>query len=182
MKKPELTKIETKYKRFDLTSKIAACFLAVLTIVFCVLLMIAKSDEFMLLFGLLIVLDTLTIILFAAKMNRKRNEYLQLLQEERKTIVRKGIFKEVYDAYKHDGFEFNLIYDKLQYIEYYNNTIDICAQKNKHEILIEIDKDCVSIIIDEETDCPIETEIPLATIATIEELYLTINNYINENC
>ena len=70
MKKPELTKIETKYKGFDIASKIAACFFVILTIVFCVLLIIAKSDEIMVLFALLMVLDTVTIILFAAKINK----------------------------------------------------------------------------------------------------------------
>ena len=93
----------------------------ILTIVFCVLLIIAKSDEIMVLFALLMVLDTVTIILFAAKINKKRKEYLQLLQEERNAIVRKGLFKEVYDAYKHDGFEFNLIYDKLVKQSVYSN-------------------------------------------------------------
>ena len=75
----------------------------------------------MVLFALLMVLDTVTIILFAAKINKKRKEYLQLLQEERNAIVRKGLFKEVYDAYKHDGFEFNLIYDKLVKQSVYSN-------------------------------------------------------------
>ena len=42
----------------------------ILTIVFCVLLIIAKSDEIMVLFALLMVLDTVTIILFAAKINK----------------------------------------------------------------------------------------------------------------
>ncbi len=181
MKKPELTKIETKYKRFDIASKIAACFFVILTIVFCVLLIIAKSDEIMVLFALFMVLDTVTIIIFAAKINKKRNEYLQLLQEERKAIVRTGLFKEIYDAHRHDGFAFNLIYDKLLFEEYYNNTIDIGMQKNKHEVLIEIDENAISIIVDEETDYPIETEIPLAGIETIEQLYLIINNFINEH-
>ena len=83
----------------------------------------------MVLFALLMVLDTVTIILFAAKINKKRNEYLRLLQEERNAIVRKGLFKEVYDAYKHDGFEFNLIYDKLLFEEYYNNTVNVKQRK-----------------------------------------------------
>ena len=54
-------------------------------------------------------------------------------------------------------------------------------QKNKHEVLIEIDENAISIIVDEETDQPIETEIPMASIETMEQLYMTINNYIDEH-
>ena len=45
--------------------------------------------------------------------------------------------------------------------------------------MIEIDENFISIIVDEETDIPIEKEIPLSSIASIEQLYTTINEFIN---
>lgn len=45
------------------------------------------------------------IFLVTPKITKKRTLYLQQLSEERGSIVRTGLFAEIYDAYKHDGFE-----------------------------------------------------------------------------
>lgn len=181
MKKANRTKMEIEYKRFDVTSKIVMYFILALTVVLGILFVFAKSDELKLLFGLLLSIDTVAIILIASKSANKRTAYLQQLRDERDRIVRTGLFKEVYDAHRHDGFEFNLVHDRWLFGEYHNNTIDVGIQRNNHEFSIEIDEKSVSIIVDEETDHPIEDEIPLADIATMEQLYLTINCFINEH-
>ena len=104
---------------------------------------------------------------------------MQQLRGERESVVRVGIFKEIYDEYKHDGFEFNLAFDKLLFSEYYNNTIDISLKKNNHELAIVIDESTISFILDEETDFPIEQETPLTNFETIDQVYAFINNFIN---
>ena len=92
-----------------------------------------------------------------------------------------SLFKDVYDAYKHDGFEFNLTYDKLLFQDYHNNTIDIGIMKNGHEFFVVIDENAISIISDEETDSPKEVEILLSQFDTIEQIYLEINTFIDLN-
>ncbi len=174
-----MTNSERQYKRFDLFSKIALYAILGFIFVFGIFFVFAKSDELKALFGLLMSLSMLSIFFVAPKIAKKRTIYLQQLLEERDSIVRTGLFAEIYDAYRYDGFEFNLIYEKLDFVEYHNNNINIGLQKNKHEFLIEIDEKFISIIIDEETDSPIEEEIPLSNIATIEQLYMTINEFIN---
>ena len=179
MKKQNMTNLERQYNRFDLFSKIALFAILGFTFVFGFLFVFAKSDELKALFGLLMTLSTVSIFFVAPKIGKKRTIYLQQLCEERDSVVRTGLFAEVYDAYRYDGFEFNLTYEKLDFVEYHNNSIDIGLQKNKHEFLIEIDENFISIIVDEETDSPIEKEIPLSSIASIEQLYTTINEFIN---
>ena len=179
MKKQNMTNLERQYNRFDLFSKIALFAILGFTFVFGFLFVFAKSDELKALFGLLMSLSTVSIFFVAPKIGKKRTIYLQQLCEERDSVVRTRLFAEVYDAYRYDGFEFNLTYEKLDFVEYHNNSIDIGLQKNKHEFLIEIDENFISIIVDEETDSPIEKEIPLSSIASIEQLYTTINEFIN---
>ena len=179
MKKQNMTIFERQYKRFDLFSKIALFAILGFTFVFGLFFFFAKSDELKALFGLLMSLCTLSTFFVAPKFAKKRTIYLQQLRKEKDSIVRTGLFAEIYDAYRYDGFEFNLTYEKLNFVEYHNNSIDIGLQKNTHEFLIEIDEKFISIIIDEETDTPIEKEIPLSSIATIEQLYMTINEFIN---
>ncbi|MBQ4101696.1 MAG: hypothetical protein IJC85_02280 [Oscillospiraceae bacterium] len=181
MKRPEQTKTEMEYKRFDKISKIVFYPLSILTIASIILFVLVKSDELKLLFSLFLLFDTIAIILVASKINNKRNAFLQLLKEEREGIVRTGLFEEIYNAYKYDGFEFNLIYDKLLFEEYYNNIIEIGVQKDDHEFFIMIDEKAISIIVDEETDCPIEKEIPLSNIATMEQVYSVINDVLSQN-
>ncbi len=134
----------------------------------------------MVLFGLLFVLDTVAIIVLASKIAKKHADYLQSLQDERDAMIRTGLFKEVYDAYRHDEFEFSLTYDKFLFEDYYNNTIDIGIQKSNHEFFIEIDEKTISIVFDEETDHPIEWQVLMSDITTMEQLYLTVNRFIKE--
>ena len=174
-----MTNLECQYKRFDLFSKIALFAILGFTFIFGFFFVFAKSDDLKALFGMLMSLSTVSIFFVAPKFAKKRTIYLQQLCEERGSIARTGLFAEIYDAYRYDGFKFNLTYEKLDVVEYHNNSIDISLQKNKHEFLIEIDESFISIIIYEETDSPIEKEIPLSTIATVEQLYTTINEFIN---
>ncbi len=91
------------------------------------------------------------------------------------------LFAEVYTAYRQDGFEFNLVFDKLINMEYYNDTVDIGLEKNGHEFLIETDEKSFSIIVDEETDKAVEAEIPLTDMSTMDELYQRVNAFIEEH-
>ena len=181
MKNIERTKLERNFRRFDIISKILICFLAAITVILCILLIVSLDDERMLVVAFLIIADIAILIIVAPKLGNKRNAYLELLTKERGSVVRKGLFKEIYEAYQHDGFEMNLICDRWNHIDYYNNTIDISLQYRNHEIQIEIDENGIAVMFDEESDHPVEKEIPLESMETMEELYLTLNQLIKEN-
>ena len=181
MKKTIFSKTERKYKLFNIVSKIVLYFILALTLILALSLLFAKTDIAWLVICCLLVLDIIIIIIVCSKLSNKRNEYLQLLQKENDSIVREGVFKDVYDAYKHDGFEINLTYDKLLFQEYHNNTIDIGIMKNGHEFFVVIDENAISIISDEETDKPKEVDVLLSQFETIEQIYLEINTFIDQN-
>ena len=105
---------------------------------------------------------------------------MRILANERACVVRRGILNDIYEAYCHDGFESNLIYDKMLHEEYYNNAIDMVLQKNQHEFLIEIDGRTMSIIVDEETNHPIAKEWRLADISSMQQVYQTINTFLEK--
>ncbi len=180
MNKHNMTKTEKAYKRFDIISKIVLNGILALSGFFGVLFLFAKTEDAKALFGMLMSVGILPIFFIAPKIGKKRERYIALLYNEKNAVVRIGIFKEIYDAYLNDGFEFNLVYDKLLFQEYYSNTIDIGFVKYGHVFLIAIDENIISIIADKETDCPIEKEIPLTDIETMDVLYKTINDYIKE--
>ena len=182
MKKPELTKTENEYNCFDKRSKVIIYSMLILAFLFVIPLIFANDDGVKILFGLLLVADAAAIIIICPQIAKKRSTYLQMLCDERNTIIRTGVFKEIYEEYRHDGFEFNLCFDKLLFEEYHNNTIDIGFIKNSHKFLIEISEKSISIIVDEETDRPIETEILLSDVDSIEKVYSAINTYIKAHC
>ena len=182
MKKPELTKTENEYNCFDKISKVIIYSMLILAFLFVIPLIFAKDDGVKILFGLLLVADTAAIIIICSLIAKKRSTYLQMLFDERNAIIRTGVFKEIYEEYRHDGFEFNLCFDKLLFEEYHNNTIDIGFIKNSHEFLIEISEKSIFIIVDEETDRPIETELMLSDVDSIEKVYLAINTYVKAHC
>lgn len=179
VKKTGWTKTEAEYKRLERVSKIWLFFVLLLIIACVVLLVAAKIDECKLLLGVLLLIEIVFIVWISSYIVKKRNKYLKLIIEERNAIVRTGIFKEIYEEYRHNGFEFNLVYDKLLHEEFYNNSIDIALRKNHHEFLIEIDERVISIMVDEETDSSIEMELQLADFSTMEQVYLVINEFIN---
>lgn len=121
------------------------------------------------------------VIAAALIINKRHNENTQRKLNEMYSIERTGLFREIFEAYRHDDFEFNLNYDKLLHEEYDNNTIDIGLIKNKHEFFILLTEDYISIIADEETNHPIEREIPLSDIPTMEQVYLLLNEFIENN-
>lgn len=131
MKNQKMTNLERQHKRFDLFSKIALFAILGFTFVFGLFFVFANSDELKALFGFLMSLSTLSIFFVAPKIAKKRTIYLQQLCEERDSIVRTGLFAEIYNAYRYDGFEFNLTYEKLDFVEYHNNNIDIGLQKKQ---------------------------------------------------
>ena len=108
MKKPELTKTENEYNCFDKISKVIIYSMLILAFLFVIPLIFAKDDGVKILFGLLLVADTAAIIIICSLIAKKRSTYLQMLFDERNAIIRTGVFKEIYEECRHDGFEFNL--------------------------------------------------------------------------
>ncbi len=181
MRKNKFTQTELDYKKFNKKSNIQIWIFAALTVIFGVTAALSDNDKSFTISSILLITILFAELFICVTINKKRNKYLALLKKERYSIKRTGIFSEIYEEYWHDGFEFNLKYDKLVHCEYYNNSIDITLVKNKHEFLIEIDDFSISIIVDEETDTPKQTEILLTDFSSIEQVYVSTNKFIESN-
>ncbi len=171
--------LEARYQRFDRLVITLLYLMLVPTILCCVVLVLAENNEIKLVSGALFFVLTAIVLIAARVLAKRRERYLEQLRNERDNIVRSGIWGDVYDEYKHDGFEFNLMFDKLLFSEYENNTIELCLRKNGHEFTIVIDETAVSIIADDETESPAEAEAPLTEFTATEQIYTFINDFIS---
>ena len=70
---------------------------------------------------------------------------------------------------------------KVVFAETHNNTIDMQIIRNKHEFCIEVTCEAIYMICDEETDTPIEKEVPLSELKDVEDFFLTVRDFIEKN-
>ena len=89
------------------------------------------------------------------------------------------LFKELFDEYEFnqlEGFTQNIFFHawKLTCVDDYNSIISLCFTKKQHEISIDLSEKEVSIIIDEETDSPVELVMNMHDFNSLDELFNTI--------
>mgnify|MGYP003338144549 CR=1 FL=1 len=121
-------------------------------------------------------------VVFASVVSRKRSLYTKELQEASARIVRGGIWSEIWDSYKHDGFEFCIQHDRLLYEETDENSIEYSFSVSKHEFILSVDEKIASIIADEEAEHPIEAEISLGSFSSVDSFYEYINSFVEKVC
>lgn len=92
-------------------------------------------------------------------------------------FIPSGLFGEIWRAFERNQFE-GLTDGKVTFAEVHNNTIDMEIICHRHEFNILIDKDALSMIMDEETDTPIEKEIPLSELSDIDQVFAVIREFV----
>ena len=91
--------------------------------------------------------------------------------------LREGLFKDLWEEYEWNQFE-GCFAGKTVVSETFNNTIDLEIVCHKHEYCICIDSETLCMIRDEETDMPIEKEIPLSAFHDVGEVIKAIRCFI----
>lgn len=181
LKRPvALSETERKYKCFDKWSKVFAWPLVIPVPILSCFLIFTKDDTVFLISALLLIGWTAVIIAACSLIAKKRTALEKTLWEERNTVKRTGIFKELYEEFRHDGFEFHICSDKFLFDDCHRSVIECAFLKNRHEFSLLIDENAVSILVDEETDHPAEQEIPLSKIASVDAFYQMINQFVSE--
>lgn len=122
------------------------------------------------------------IIVSAQWIVKKRDQYEAEIAEASRRIVRRGLWREIWEDYRHDGFEFCIRFDKLIYAEKNENSIDFSFSHGGHEFNLLVDEDALSIIADDETDHPKEIEKPLSSIPSLDDFYGLINSFAENIC
>ena len=119
-------------------------------------------------------------VIFAAVVGRRVKRTGDALRVaaygEETEVDHEGLFGELWDEFEWNQYE-GLIDGKLVFAETHNDTIDLQVIRKKHEYLITITNENLSMICDEETDHPIEREIPLSAFKDADEVFSEIRAF-----
>ena len=181
----DMTPAQKEYRRFDKHRE----HIVVTLIVFLVAVLICFGgslsivDEnptpFLLFAGILIVFTIITI--FICRYLARKGEQLYVTAYGNDTdIIRNGLFSELWQEFEWNQYE-GLTDGKVVFAQTHNNTIDLEIIRHKHEFSVEITSDGLYLICDEETDMPIEKEIPLSHFEDVGEVFGAIREFIETN-
>lgn len=182
MKKREMTPAQREYIKFDHRRSVAIKCLIVwlVAILICLVAAFRAVDDnptpLLLFLGVLIVYSIITVII-CKYLARKHEKLYVAAYGNDPDIVRTGLFGELWQEFEWNQYE-GLTDGKVVYAETHNNIIDLQIIRNKHEYLIEIDSEKLSMICDEESDDPIEKEIPLSEFKDVVEVFMAIRDFI----
>ena len=185
MQKRELTPAQKEYRRFDKRRGYIVITLVVFLVAALIcfggsLSIVDENPKPLLLFtGILVVLTL--IIIFICRYLVRKGERLYIAAYGNDTdVIRTGLFGEIWQEFEWNQYE-GLTDGKVIFAETHNNTIDLQIISNQHEFCIEVNCESIYMICDEETDTPIEKEVPLSELKDVEDFFLTVRDFIEKN-
>ncbi len=185
MRKRELTPAQKEYRRFDTRRGIIIKTLIVFLVAILVCLIAAfrnvNKDPTPLLFclGILIVYTVITIFV-CLHLAQKHGQLYVAAYGNDTDIIHNGLFGELWKEFEWNQYK-GLTDGKVVFAQTHNNTIDLQIIRHKHEFSVEITSDGLYLTCDEETDAPIEKEIPLSDFMDLGEVFLAIREFIETN-
>lgn len=185
MRKRELTQAQKEYQRFDVRRGVIIKTLVVflIAILVCFIAAFRNVDQdptpLLLYLGVLIVYTVITLFV-CLHLARKHGQLYVAAYGNDTDIIRNGLFGELWQEFEWNQYE-GLTDGKVVFADAHNNTIDLQIIRHKHEFDICIDCEVVYMICDEETDAPIEKEIPLSNFKDVGEVCLAIREFIETN-
>lgn len=185
LRKRELTPEQKEYRKFDKRRGYIVITMVVLLVSTLICFgisfgMVDENPKPLLLFTSILVVLVL-IIIFICKYLARKGEQLYVAAYGNDTdVIRTGLFGEIWDEFEWNQFE-GLPDGKVVFAETHNNTIDMQIIRKKHEFSICVDCEAVYMICDEETDTPIEKEVPLSELKDVGDFFLTVRNFIENN-
>ena len=94
-------------------------------------------------------------------------------------VTHNGLFGELWEEFEYNQFE-GLTDGKVTHAATGSESIELNILRKKREYIIEIDSQTLYLIVDEETDTPIEKEIPLSDFADMGEVFTTIRKFVEQ--
>lgn len=92
-------------------------------------------------------------------------------------VAHDGLFGELWEEFDYNQFE-GLTDGKVTYAVAGSESIELNIMRRKREYIIEIDSMALYMIVDEETDSPVEKEIPLSEFTDIGEVFVAIREFV----
>ena len=185
MRKRELTPAQKEYRRFDKYRG----YIVITMVIILVATLICFGSSFsivdenpipLLLFTCILIVLTIITIFICRYLAQKGEQLYVAAYGNDKDIIRNGLFGELWQEFEWDQYE-GLTDGKVVFADTHNNTIDLQIIRHKHEFNICIDCEVVYMICDEETDTPIEKELPLSDFKDVGEVFLAIREFIETN-
>ncbi len=181
MNKNKQTEAQRKYKKFNKASKnITACILLIGFIALTGFLVSIKYIENNLIPVLvsagLLVLWFIALCAVASKLNSKRL-VLYNAAYGKEDVIHTGLFGEIWEEFEWNQFE-GLTDGKVVFAETHNNTIELEIIRRKHEFNVTIDKDAIYMVMDDETETPLEKEIPLSELSEVGQAFTAIREFV----
>lgn len=178
----EPTEEQRKYKAFDRQQQIAIKIIItfLVSILVCFVAALRRVDEgptLLLLFSGILVAYSIITIFVCRYFARKHSELYTAAYGNDSDIIDTGLFGEIWQEFEWNQFE-GLTDGKVVFSETHNNTIEIEIIRHEHEFNIEIDKDGVYMVMDEETDIPVEKEIPLVEMNEVGQVFTAIREFV----
>ncbi len=185
MRKKELTPAQKEYRQFDRRRGIIVKVLIALLVVILICLGYAFRLADLNATPLFVVLGVLCVytVITSAVCCRLANKHCQLYAAaygNDSAIIRTGLFGELWKEFEWNQYE-GITDGKVVCVETHNNTIGLEILRKKHEFLIEINCESLHMICDEETDTPIEREIPLSDFQDVVSVFVTIREFVETN-
>ena len=185
-KREEIARAQERYQAFDRRRKIT---LSILLIGFAALLanllrlLYSSDDGKSILTALAIFLIytgvDITVCSRVANMDRKLR---QELYEASHPINRDTVFGEFYTKFETFPGQNQWLGDaKVIEEEVCYGYVDLVIERNGHEFLINVDKDGLYMIADEETNEPKEKNIPMAEFTDHGQIFEAIKAFVEEN-
>lgn len=185
LRKRELTPAQKEYRRFDtrrgIIIKTLIVFLVAILVCFIAAFQNVDKDPAPLLFclGILIVYTVITIFV-CLHLARKHGQLYVAAYGNDTDIIRNGLFGGLWQEFEWNQYE-GLTDGKVVFAQTHNNTIDLQIIRHKHEFSVEITSDSLYLIGDEETDSPIEKELPLSGFENVGDVFTAIRTFIESN-
>lgn len=185
-KKEEITRAQERYQAFDRRRKIT---LSILLISFAALLvnllrlLYSSDDGKSILAALAIILIyTGADIIVCSRVANMDRKLRQELYEASHPIYRDTVFGRFYTEFETFPGQNQWLGDaKVVEEEACYGYVDMVIERNDHEFLINVDKDGIYMIADEETNEPVEKNIPMAEFTDYVQIYETIKAFVEEN-
>ena len=178
----ELTPAQKEYIRFDKRRGYIVITLVVFLVaaLICVgggLSIVDEDPILVLLFAGMLIVFTIIAIFICRYLARKGEQLYVAAYGSDTDIIRNGLFGELWEAFEWNQYE-GLADGKVVFAQTHNNTIEIQIIRHKHEFLIVIDSEAVYMVMDEETETPVEKEISLSQMTGIEQVFTVIREFV----
>ena len=92
-------------------------------------------------------------------------------------VAHEGLFGELWEEFEYNQFE-GLTDGKVTFAAAGSESIELTILRKKREYIIEIDSQSLYMIVDEETDTPVEKEVPLSEFADMGEVFSAIREFV----